>query len=336
MESVENTWEYRAIEHWQMWFQHNNQKKVGKIILPCTSPTSTSQAGAGSASKYKSVHQGGHNRWASLPPRRPPRPFPQTNTNEMGGETETQRHKHKILEGIVHLSFSTASPFCREKMKNEFEPRHTGIQHFYVSFNQSVTFSSNIVKLSPVALCFTASTLSRIFAPSVILLLGTMILVMPVLSQNNAVFLQVPTGLNPSQSQNKMLVLLCQVSFPFDSALSHSQHSLTRSFRKRLKRSCGVKLYNTQPSYCLLHMNNYYTSLQCPFNIFQSLTSFSVGSQTRSWWLFLCETSTASWRCGDSTEMRSFRWSKGKLQHFSLFLYFEMLSSCWMAANVHL
>ena len=155
-------------------------------------------------------------------------------------------------------------------MKNEFEPNHTGIQHFYVSFNQSVTFSSNIVKLSPVALCFTASTLSRIFAPSVILLLGTMILVMPVLSQNNAVFLQVPTGLNPSQSQNKMLVLLCQVSFPFDSALSHSQPSLTSSFRKRLKRSGGVKLYNTQPSYCLLHMNNYYTSLQCPFNICMS------------------------------------------------------------------
>ena len=155
-----------------------------------------------------------------------------------------------------------------------------------------------------------------------------MILVMPVLSQNNAVFLQVPTGLNPSQSQNKMLALLCQVSFPFDSALSHSQHSLTRSFRKRLKRSCGVKLYNTQPSYCLLHMNNYYTSLQCPFNIFQSLTSFSVGSQTRSWWLFLCETSTASWRCGDSTEMRSFRWSKGKLQHFSFYT-----SKCFRAAG---
>ena len=103
--------------------------------------------------------------------------------------------------------------------------------------------------------------------PLVILLLGTMILVMPVLSQNNAVFLQVPTGLNPSQSQNKMLVLLCQVSFPFDSALSHSQPSLTRSFRKRLKRSGGVKLYNTQPIYCLLHMSNYYTSIQCPFNI---------------------------------------------------------------------
>ena len=54
----------------------------------------------------------------------------------------------------------------------------------------------------------------------------------------------------------------------------------------------------------------------------QSLTSFSVGSQTRSWWLFLCETSTVSWRCGDSTEMRSFRWSKGKLQLFSLSFYF--------------
>ena len=62
----------------------------------------------------------------------------------------------------------------------------------------------------------------------------------------------------------------------------------------------------------------------------QSLTSFSVGSQTRSWWLFLCETSTGSWRCGDSTEMRSFRWSKGKLQLFSLSFY---SSKCLWAAG---
>ena len=64
----------------------------------------------------------------------------------------TQRHRkerHRDIntilfrEGeIVNLSFPTASPFYRDKMKNEFEPRHTGIQHFYVSFNQSVTFSS--------------------------------------------------------------------------------------------------------------------------------------------------------------------------------------------------
>ena len=172
-------------------------------------------------------------------------------------------------------------------------------------------------------LLYSKSTLSRIFAPSVIVVLGTMILVMPVLSQNNAVFLQVPTGLNPSQSQNKMLALLCQVSFPFDSALSHSQHSLTRSFRKRLKRSCGVKLYSHSPVIVcytwitITHHSNVLSLCVC-----QSLTSFSVGSQTRSWWLFLCETSTVSWRCGDSTEMRSFRWSKGKLQLFSLSFYF--------------